>query len=65
MYVDILLAEIAGCGMMKIPIHSVTSYAFHEEFVVFWRVGVGVVGGIHVIVQLVLYFSLMILKFRI
>jgi hypothetical protein len=35
MSVDILTAEIAGCGVMKIPIHSVTSYAFYEECVVF------------------------------
>ena len=34
MSVDILIAAIAGCGVMKIPIHSVTSYAFLEEFVV-------------------------------
>jgi hypothetical protein len=34
MSVDILIAEIAGCGVMKIPMHSVTSYAFLEEFVV-------------------------------
>jgi hypothetical protein len=49
MSVDILVAEIAGCGVMKIPIHSVTSYAFWEE--IFW-----IGGGIHVSVHLVVYF---------
>ena len=47
----ILIAEIAGCGVMEIPIHSVTSYTFHEEFVVSfldWGGGGWGVGGIHV-----------------
>jgi hypothetical protein len=35
MSVGILMAEIAGCGVMKIPTHSVNSHAFCEEFVVF------------------------------
>jgi len=65
MSVDFLIAEIAGCGVMKIPIHSVTSYAFHEEFVAFLGVGMG--GGIHVSVQLVVYFyisDINILEFK-
>ena len=39
MSVDILIAAIAGCGVMKIPIHSVNSYAFCEES--FFGGGVG------------------------
>ena len=39
MSVDISIAEIAGCGVMKIPIHSVNSYAFREEFGFFLRGG--------------------------
>jgi hypothetical protein len=39
MSLDILIAEIAGCGVMKSPLHSVTSYAFHENF--FVEVGMG------------------------
>jgi hypothetical protein len=49
MSVDILRAEIAGCVVMKIPIHSLTSYAFWEDIFFF-------VLGIHVIVHLVVYF---------
>lgn len=65
MSVDILVAEIVACGVMKIPIHSVTSFAFHEEFVAFLGIGMG--GGIHVSVQLVVYFyisDIKILEFK-
>jgi len=65
MSVDILVAEIVMCGVMKIPIHSVTSFAFHEEFVAFLGIGMG--GGIHVSVQLVVYFyisDIKILEFK-
>jgi len=42
MSVDVLIIEIAGCGVMKITLHSVTSYAFHEEFVFFIFLGGGI-----------------------
>jgi hypothetical protein len=61
MSVDSLKAERAGCSVMEILIHSVTSYAIHEEFVVFWRVGVGV--GFMSLCNWCFIFTLMILKF--
>jgi len=37
MCVDILIVEIAGSGVMKITVYSVTSYAFRKDF--FWGGG--------------------------
>jgi hypothetical protein len=42
------IAEIAGCIVMKVPLCSVTSYSFREEFfcfVLFLDYGSGGVGG--------------------
>jgi len=51
MCVDILIVEIAGSGVMKITVYSVTSYAFRKDF--FWGGG-GCAN--HVSVKLVVYF---------
>jgi len=59
MSVDILIAEKASCGLMKIPIHFVTSYAFYEEFVVFFG------RGFMSVCIWWFIFTSMILKFRV
>ena len=63
MSMDILVAKIAGCVVMRIPIRSVTSYLFHEEFVVFLGIGVGM--GFMSVCNWWFIFTTMILNFRV